>query len=89
MVSVISCFAERSGPSEDWPGLDSLRSRRRWCQVANCSTGVRTVGDSIASRLAASRSSMRARCSSRCGKQAVALAAGCAGDRCGGRILLR
>jgi hypothetical protein len=27
-VSVISCFAERFGPSEDWPGLGLLLMRR-------------------------------------------------------------
>jgi hypothetical protein len=25
MVSVISCFAERLGPSEDWPGVELAR----------------------------------------------------------------
>jgi hypothetical protein len=54
-LSAISPAADRFGPSEDWPGLDSLRRRRRWCQVANCSTGVRTAGESMASSLAASQ----------------------------------
>jgi short subunit dehydrogenase len=71
VVLAARCLADRTGPSDDWPGSELRRSRLRWCEVANCSTGPRTARLDMASRFDASQVSKRARYSSRVGWQAV------------------
>jgi hypothetical protein len=69
IVSVICCLADWVDLSEVCPGVEFRRSRRRWCHVANCSTGARTAVSGMASSFAASQDSKRARCSSRWGSR--------------------